>query len=231
MPTSSAYPTLTIPDVGLWDFLFERKTKDFSDDKSIYLDPATNRSYTFAQTKQAASDFGTGLRALWDWHKGDVLGLYAPNSIDTPVVTWGCHFAGGVLSPANPGYTVDELAFQLKDSGAKALVAQLAVLKTALAACERVGIPEDRVILMGGERDESGRFKHFTDVRSISGTQRYRRVKVDPAKDLAFLVYSSGQSEDIPSRNAYEQSRSCAWYRRASQIIQEVSGSRFQGLG
>ena len=96
------------------------------------------------------------------------------------------------MSPANPGYTADELAFQLKDSGAKALVTQRAVLKVALAAAQKVGIPENKILLMGDERDPEGNFKHFTSIRNISGTQRYRRAKVDPDKDLAFLVYSSG---------------------------------------
>ena len=108
------------------------------------------------------------------------------------MVTWGTLFAGGIVSPANPGYTVDELAFQLKDSGAKALATQVPMLQNALAAAKKVGIPEDRVILLGDEKDREGRFKHFTSIRNISGTQRYRRTKVDPAKDLAFLVYSSG---------------------------------------
>ena len=55
-----------------------------------------------------------------------------------------------------------------------------------------VGIPEDRIILMGEGRDETALFKHFSNVRNISGASRYRRSKVDPRKDLAFLVYSSG---------------------------------------
>lgn len=121
-----------------------------------------------------------------------MLALYTPNCIDTPAVTWGTHWAGGVVSPANPGYTVDELAYQLKDSGAKALLTQLAQLEQAKAAAKKVGIPEDRIALVGDEKDPAGRTKHFSSVRNISGTQRYRRAKVNPDKDLAFLVYSSG---------------------------------------
>lgn len=121
-----------------------------------------------------------------------MLALYTPNSIDTPVITWGTLFAGGIVSPANPGYTVEELAFQLKDSGAKALATQVSMLQNAVAAAKKVGLPEDHIFLIGDERHGQGRFKHFTSVRNISGTQRYRRTKVDPAKDLAFLVYSSG---------------------------------------
>ncbi|RMX75558.1 hypothetical protein D0869_11515, partial [Hortaea werneckii] len=191
MPATSQYPDVQIPNVGLWDFLLERKDRDFPDDKVIFTDPYTNRSYTFASLKSTAADFGKGLKSLWDFQTGDVLGVFSPNSIDTPAVTWGCHFAGGVVSPANPGYTADELAFQLKDSGAKALVTQVAQLPVALEACAKVGIPKDRICLMGDERVE-GQFKHFTSVRNISGTQRYRRAKVNPSEDLAFLVYSSG---------------------------------------
>ena len=96
------------------------------------------------------------------------------------------------MSPANPGYTADELAFQLKDSGAKAIVTQKPFLSVAREAAKQVGIPEDRIILMGDERDETVRFKHFTSIRNVAGTSRYRRTKADPKKDLAFLVYSSG---------------------------------------
>jgi len=107
-------------------------------------------------------------------------------------VTWGCHWAGGILSPANPGYTVEELAFQLKDSGAKAVVTQLPFIKTAKEAASKVGIPESRVIVIGDERDPNGVIKHFTSIRNISRSARYRRTKMKPDEDLAFLVYSSG---------------------------------------
>ncbi|KAK5157614.1 hypothetical protein LTR04_005400 [Oleoguttula sp. CCFEE 6159] len=158
----------------------------------IYVDPYTDRSYTYAQVKNTAVDFGKGLKALWDWQKGDVLALFTPNCIDTPSITWGAHWAGGIVSPANPGYTAEELAFQLKDSGAKALVTQLPVIATARKAAAMVGIPEDRIILIGDERDPSLKFKHFTSIRNTSGATRYRRTKANPEKDLAFLVYSSG---------------------------------------
>jgi len=118
------------------------------------------------------------LKSVFEWKKGDVLALYTPNCIDTPAVTWGCHWAGGILSPANPGYTVDELAFQLKDSAAKALITQKAFIKTALAACKKVGIEENRIILMGDERDETHRFKHFSIIRNLAGTARYRKAKI-----------------------------------------------------
>jgi hypothetical protein len=33
MPTDSTYPRIDIPNIDLWAFLFERKDKEFPDDK------------------------------------------------------------------------------------------------------------------------------------------------------------------------------------------------------
>ena len=210
MPTESLYPKFDIPDTDLWGFLFERNDRPYPDDKSkripllyihhlfaklssvIYRDADTGRAYSYIQVKSTAIDLGTGLKAVWQWQKGDVLALFTPNCIDTPAVTWGVHWAGGIVSPANPGYTAEELAFQLKDSGAKALATQKPFLKVAVKAALQVGIPEDRIILMGDERDESMRFKHFSSIQHPRGSSRYQRTKANPKNDLAFLVYSSG---------------------------------------
>ncbi|CEJ59252.1 Putative Acyl-CoA synthetase [Penicillium brasilianum] len=192
MPVSSNYPTVDIPSVDLWSFLFERKDRPFPDDKILYQDADTKRHYTYQSLKDASLEFGKGLKATYDWRKGDVLALFTPNSIDTPVLMWGTLWAGGIISPANPAYTVDELAFQLKNSGAKALATQASVLSVATAAAKKVDIPEDHIILLGDERDRDARYKHFTSVRNISRATRYRRQKITPETDLAFLVYSSG---------------------------------------
>ncbi|OXV10990.1 hypothetical protein Egran_01251 [Elaphomyces granulatus] len=192
MPTSSPYRHLDIPNVDLWTFLFERKDRPYPDDQILFMDADTKRHYTYADTKESAAAFGKGLKFLWNWKKGDVLTLFAANGIDYPIITWGTLWAGGVISPANPLYTVDELAFQLKNSRARAVVTQIPMLRVAREAAKRVGIPEDRVILMGDDRDPEGRAKHFTSIRNTSGTSRYIKSKVNPKTDVAFLAYSSG---------------------------------------
>lgn len=60
------------------------------------------------------------------------------------------------------------------------------------AAGKKVGITDDRIALVGDKTDPDVRVKHFSAVQNLAGTSRYRKTKVDPAKDLAFLVYSSG---------------------------------------
>ncbi|KAE8351076.1 hypothetical protein BDV28DRAFT_26531 [Aspergillus coremiiformis] len=192
MPVSSQYPSIDIPNLDLWTFLFDRKNKPFPDDKTIYQDADTQRYYTYQGLKDAALSFGTGLKALYNWRKGDVLALFTPNSIDTPAVMWGTHWAGGVVSPANPAYTTEELVFQLKGSGARAVITQVPQLPVVREAAKQANIPEDCIILIGDQRDPEARIKHFTSIRNISGAAKYRKTKINPDKDLAFLVYSSG---------------------------------------
>ncbi|KAK1769742.1 hypothetical protein QBC33DRAFT_531838 [Phialemonium atrogriseum] len=192
MPYPSSFPPVSIPDLDLWTFLFERKDKPFPSSKEILTDAETGRTYTFSGLKHASHEFGKGLKARWGWKKGDVLALYTPNSIDSAVVTLGAIWAGGIVSPANPLYTVDELAFQLKDSSAKGLVTQRPFLETARKAAKSAGIPGNRIILIGDRRDETGKFRHFCSIRSTSYTGWYAKARIDPKKDLALLVYSSG---------------------------------------
>lgn len=158
----------------------------------IFVDAETRRYYNFAQVRDTALNFAVGIKSTWKWKKGDVLGVFSPNSIDIPAIMYGVAWAGGVVSPANPTYTVEELAFQLKDSEAKALVTQVPLLPIAREAAKKVGLPEDRIIVMGDLYDPDMRVKHFTSILNISQTARFRKEKVDPKKDLAYLVYSSG---------------------------------------
>jgi len=192
MPTESFFPDVTIPDVDLWGLIFDRKDRGFSDDKVLYRMVNSGRKYTFADVKSHATAFGEGLRNLWDWQKNDVLALYAPNDIDIPPIIYGTFFAGGIVTPANPGYSADELAYQLENSGAQALATTKQFLPVAQKAAEKVGIDPDRIILLGAERDPTHRVKHWTSIRKTSGATRYRRRKAKPDSDLAFLAYSSG---------------------------------------
>jgi 4-coumarate--CoA ligase len=191
MPTTSPFPDVPIPDVDLWGLMFERKDRDFSDDKIIYRAIDSSRNYTYAEVKALATSFGEGMRNLWDWQKDEVLALYAPNDVDIGPVIFGALFAGGIVTPANPGYSADELAYQLENSGAHALVTTKQFLQTAMEAAQKVGIASDRVILLGAEKDETHRVKHWSNIRKTSGAQRYRRRRSKP-EDLAFLAYSSG---------------------------------------
>lgn len=165
---------------------------------ALLVDCDTKRSYTFAQIKDHSVAFGKGLKHALKWAKGDVLAFFSPNSIDTPIVNLGLHWAGGVASPANPTYTVDELARQLADSHAKAVVTQKPFLQATRAAAQKVGLPLDRIILMGDARDETGEHRHWTDINAKGAWVQPGKTAIDPKKDLAYLVYSSVGPRALP---------------------------------
>ncbi len=114
----------------------------------------------------------------------------------TPILTLGALWAGGIVSPANPLYTADELAFQLRDSRAKGLVTQPANLPTALLAAKKAGLPVNRILLLGTHPNTTTTTTtttqtpaHFTTIRTTHATTK---PPILPSLDLAFLVYSSG---------------------------------------
>lgn len=103
---------------------------------------------------------------------------------------FGTLWANGVLSPANPAYSASELAFQLSNSGAKALLTQAHSLKTAYEAARIAGIPRNRVLVIGDARDETA--LHLTDFIKSADTSPKESRKPQSASDLALIPYSSG---------------------------------------
>ncbi|RFU27046.1 hypothetical protein B7463_g9289, partial [Scytalidium lignicola] len=163
--------TIEIPSVDIWAALFERKAKSFPDDQILFQCAITDRAYTYKQLEVEARQIGLGLRAHFSLRKGDVVAVFAQNSIDTPALTWGVHWAGGIVAPANPSYIVSELSHHIKASGAKLT----------------------RVLLLGDEKWDGhvNGLKHVGDIMAPERTKG-ERTPIDAKKDLAFLAFSSG---------------------------------------
>lgn len=116
----------------------------------------------------------------------------SPNCIETPIVTWGCHYTGTVVAPVNPGLSARELQQQLSRSQAKGIAVHPSCLRTALEATKLAGLPESRILVLG-TKNESGigsTTAQFTD-NAPSGPTEPENIHPD---DVAFLVYSSGTS-------------------------------------
>ncbi|ETN38677.1 uncharacterized protein HMPREF1541_06714 [Cyphellophora europaea CBS 101466] len=192
MPIKSLYPDVKLLEKPIFNFIFNNPDQTWPDSKVIFQDADTLRTYTFAQVRDRAIEFGKGLQGQYGFKKGDTLAIFSPNDIDTPPVVFGALWAGLIVSPANPGYTVDEFVYQLKDSKAKAVAAHWSAIKTVRAACAKVGIPTDNIFIIGDQRDPSYELKHWTQVEANQWKSRYRSPKISPKDDLAFLVYSSG---------------------------------------
>lgn len=112
--------------------------------------------------------FAVGLRAA-GLKKGDRVLLFSGNTIFFPVVILGIIMAGGIFSGANPTYTARELAYQLKDTGAKFLITSDASVDVAVEAARQNGVDHSRVFLFDdgiatheGRGQSNGAIRHWT---------------------------------------------------------------------
>ncbi|KAK0252608.1 hypothetical protein LTS09_012281 [Friedmanniomyces endolithicus] len=191
MPTASSWPSFDIPTVDLWNFMFESpRDCGFPEDKVIYRSLDDTKRYTYAEVKATAKAFGNTLLDGWNWQKGDVLCVFSPNDVDYALIVHGTLYAGGIIAPANPGYGAKDLAFMLKNSGARVIVTQKALLSVAVEAAELAGLSKGNVVLLGGDESHSPEATHFKQLLKPD-QQRERPCKIE-GKDLAFLAYSSG---------------------------------------
>ena len=118
--------------------------------------------------------------------------LCASNSIEIPIVIWGCLWAGGVVCPVNPGFTTNELVQRLTNVQVKFIVTERDVQPKIQALQKHLGIEEVRTALL--DDYESGLAGHgHRDQESDSANPiDLEKEAVAPANDLAFLVFSSG---------------------------------------
>jgi acyl-CoA synthetase (AMP-forming)/AMP-acid ligase II len=178
---ASRYPDVEIPDQSVPEFVLAGGAS--RPDAPALVDGLTGDSISHAQLatyvdRVAAALAARGLR------KGDVVAVLCPNTMWYPVVFHGIARAGCVMSPINSLYTSHEVAFQLKDSGAKVLITVSPFLDRALEAVEQS--PVDEVVVMDGAEG------HASLLDLISSDAPSVQVDIDPAEDLVTLPYSSG---------------------------------------
>ncbi len=79
-------------------------------------------SMSFGRLRELAEAFGSYLQNVAKLPPGARVALMMPNLLPYPVALFGALSAGYVIVNCNPLYTARELEFQLKDSGAEAVV-------------------------------------------------------------------------------------------------------------
>jgi long-chain acyl-CoA synthetase len=105
------------------------------------------RTLTFGELDQMSRRFAAFLTQRLGLQRGDRVAIMLPNLLQFPIALYGTTRAGMVFVNVNPLYTAAELAHQLKDCGARAIVIvanAAAVLEEALpgTAIEHVILTE-----------------------------------------------------------------------------------------
>ncbi|KAJ1299507.1 hypothetical protein OPQ81_006105 [Rhizoctonia solani] len=112
------------------------------------IEDETGRGIGFEEVRSRVWGLANAIRGRWpDVAEDDVVCIFSPNNVDYPVTIWAAHRLSLAVSCANPGYTEDELVYQLEATKAKLLFVHPTSLKTALSAAKRVGLPTQRIVL------------------------------------------------------------------------------------
>src|SRR4051794_35189664 len=115
----SPFPDVEIPEVPLTEFVLGDAAEHA--ERAALIDGVSGHVTTYAQLAGAVRAAAAGL-ARRGFVKGDVLALLSPNLPEYVIAFHAVATLGGVITPVNPQYTVEELGKQLEDSSAKYLV-------------------------------------------------------------------------------------------------------------
>ena len=80
------------------------------------------RTISYADLDRLSLQFASWLQQVAGLRKGDRIALMMPNLLQYPIAVFGALRAGLAIVNTNPLYTHRELAHQLNDSGATAIV-------------------------------------------------------------------------------------------------------------
>jgi acyl-CoA synthetase (AMP-forming)/AMP-acid ligase II len=151
--------------------------------KLALLDAGSGRAFTYGELREAVGRVAANLASL-GFKTGDVFAIACPNSAEFVLAFHGVMRLGGTVTTLNPAYTAEEMAHQLKDSGAKWLLASSAIASKAREAAEAAGV--HRMFGIGAGEG-------FTPFEQLEApTLLSTRLEIDPATHLAALPYSSG---------------------------------------
>jgi ribosome assembly protein SQT1 len=134
-------------------------------------------------------------------------------------ISWAIHRLNGISCPASAAYTAPELAFQLKNSGAKCIFTCAALLPIACKAAEIASIPANRIYLCPVAQSSASRKEASTEMKTLDdliskgkllpALENMRWTAGQGKRQTAFICYSSGTS-GLPVRTLTKDDR--CWY-------------------
>jgi fatty-acyl-CoA synthase len=155
------------------------------------VDVPTGKRWTYAQLDADSDLVALGLIAT-GIAKGDRVGIWAPNCAEWALLQYGAAKAGAILVNINPAYRSHELAYVLRQSGAKLLVSAESFKTSDYRAMideVRGDLPELRQVISVGTAD--------WDALVATGAVADPLILAERAASLAFddpinIQYTSG---------------------------------------
>ena len=163
--------SIPIDDCSLQQWIFGSSDGPLPDRKAFLdADRPDTLFLTMAEYRLLAKRVGLGLQQA-GLRPGDRVLVYSGNSVYFPSVFLGVLMAGGIFTGANPTFVAREVAYQLRDSGAKFMFAAKGSLDVALKAAEEAGLAKDHVFIFDAEND----VKMDKPAPGVAGRQRGAR--------------------------------------------------------
>ena len=169
---------VNIPDESITSFLLQKGAK-FGSSIAVLDSANPGNAITYADLPRRYGAVVEGLRAA-GVTGDDVVAITLTNCPEYVVAFHGIASLGATVTTTNPQYTVDELAHQLKDSGAKYVITSPALLPVVTPAADHAGVK--RVFVLG---QESGAFLNALG-------PSVKPVPVNARDKVLVLPYSSG---------------------------------------
>ena len=182
----SPFPDIQIPETNLFSLVY----RDFSKfgNKVALVNGATGREFSYSELESSTTKLSSALNRM-GMQKGDVLSIVAPNRPEYSILFFATLASGGIVSTCNPTYTVDELVYQFKNSGAKFVATVPEILPTVQTAAEQVGV-ENIIVVDDTEQSTPGLISYRSLLEDTGS--RFNPASVDAKNDIAVLPYSSG---------------------------------------
>ncbi|MCJ1320435.1 hypothetical protein MMC15_005774 [Xylographa vitiligo] len=201
-------PPNTVP---IHEFMFDEKHGRYPIQKSKppFTCGLTGIEYSAVEVRERVNNLAKALSKELNWQPNSgtewdkVIGVFTVNTIDTLTLAWATHRLNGISSPANAAYSADELAYQLNNSGSKALFTCVPLLPIALEAASQSNISRNRVFLISLPKEFTGQdtpsdFKTVDQlIEEGTGLPQLEALQWEEgqgARQVAFLCYSSGTS-------------------------------------
>ncbi|MET3721764.1 MULTISPECIES: AMP-binding protein [unclassified Arthrobacter] len=181
---SSPFPSVDIPDVSLYGYLFGGLKEDDLDRVAV-VDGSSGAETSYRELRDRINALAGSVAAQGLGIHG-VAAILCPNIPGFTVVFHGLLRAGATVTPVNSLYTADEIEKQLTDASASWLFTISAMLPAAREAAGRAGIPADRLVVLDGAEG------HPSLQDLLTSGAPAPDISFDPATHVAVLPYSSG---------------------------------------
>jgi long-chain acyl-CoA synthetase len=171
----------TLPEPASLRELIERRASH-TPDKTFLISEADGRRYTYAQINAAANATARLLTAR-GIKRGDVVSLLMPNSAEYVIAYFACFKLGALAGPVNSLLKPQELAYQLANSEAKALLVHSEFQQKIEAI--RASLPELRHVITFDDEAEA--------TREFQNRDGLPNAAIDGETE-AIIIYTSGTS-------------------------------------